>query len=166
LNFYISHRRSANRRSVFEEKFKSDSRIKSAVSNASFLSTDFNPQILNSKNFNKAISNTSITKSNPSINNNNIISDSNNNNQPKSNHKNGSKEQRRKSRHNRAKTAAAKKKEKEDKEYEHRFYSNSWRIHSEFAPQPREGNMDPTHPMFYCVGKKIPETFIFHPDWV
>jgi len=140
---------------------KSESRIKSAVSNSSFLSTELNPQIINNSNINKANSVNSINK------NNNITSNNNNNHQSKTNHKHGSKEQRRKSRHARAKTAAAKKsKEQEDKEYEHRFYSSSWRIHSEFAPQPKEGNMDPTHPMFYCVGKKIPETFIFHPDWV
>ena len=141
--------------------------MKSAISNASLQSKyDLNTQDLNGLNSINSFLNNSYTSNN-------------NNNQPSQQinnkshvEKNETKEPKRKSRSSRAKTAVFDKSKKnketnKDKDdYEHRFYSNSWRIHSEFAPQPRNGPMDATHTHFYCVGKKIPETFIFHPDWV
>ena len=59
-------------------------------------------------------------------------------------------------------------KDRDHREYVHKFYSNSWRIHSEFM----QDGLDPKKPydntqtLFYCVGKKVPETFLFRPDWI
>lgn len=52
--------------------------------------------------------------------------------------------------------------------YIHKFYSNSWRIHSEFMQEGLDPKKpyDNTQTLFYCVGKKVPETFLFRPDWV
>ena len=64
--------------------------------------------------------------------------------------------------------ASNKSKKSKEKDYQHKFYSKSWRIHSEFGFEEPDRNAiwDPTHTLFYCVGKKIPETFLFHPEWV
>ena len=67
----------------------------------------------------------------------------------------------------RSKSAAIKNKEAHD-DYQHAFYSRSWRIHSEFIeeePDPK-APWDNTMTYFYNTNKKKPETFIFAPDWI
>lgn len=64
---------------------------------------------------------------------------------------------------NRSKTAGSK-----IKENLHPFYSNSWRVHSEFVREPPDvkARADPTSSIFFTVGRKKPETYILHPDWI
>lgn len=75
---------------------------------------------------------------------------------------------RKSSKKSRAKTARVPTPKKEEEEYQHMFYSRSWRIHPELGiikDKPRD-TYDNTQTHFYHTRKELPETFIFSPEWV
>ena len=68
----------------------------------------------------------------------------------------------------RAKTAREMAEKKED-EYQHMFYSRSWRIHPELGiiKGPDRDTYDNKQTHFYHTNtKRLPETFIFSPEWI